>query len=90
MERKIKFNKNTSRDFHGDPEYDRLFLRTRENYLTDLLIADGYVYMNYIYEILGLKWNPEWNNTCITRKNSDDIRFKVRSVKNGFNVTIIW
>ena len=91
MVHKVKFNKDTSTEFYGkDDAFDMLFLRTREIYLNDLLRTQGYVYLNYIYETLGLCWNPKWENSCILYNNIDGIIFKTCKVKNGYDVTITW
>lgn len=91
MKHKIKFNERTSVEFEkGNKQFNRLFLITQMRYLNDLLKARGYVYMNNIYENLGLAWNPFWENSCIIIDDCKCIKFDIRSVKDGFNVTITW
>ena len=46
-----------------------LYLGLQRDYLNDLLIARGYVYLNDIYESLGAKWNPDDENICYRSEN---------------------
>lgn len=41
------------------------FLRNTETYINDLIRHRGYVYLNQIYEMLGIGWNPDEENPCI-------------------------
>lgn len=91
MEHKIKFNKDTSKEFYEDHiDYNRMLIRSRETHFNDVLTVRGYVYLNYIYDAFGLRWNPRWENHCIIREDVDMIRFKTRKVKDGYNITITW
>lgn len=92
MTHKILLNKHTSECFEHNEEWQRIFLRTEETYFNDLLISRGYVYLNQIYEALGVKWDPNEGNPCRIRTLTDatGIKFKVRKIKNGFNLTVTW
>lgn len=46
------------------PELTDTYLRLQRDYLNDLLIVRGYLYMSDIYNILGLKWDPKDKNIC--------------------------
>lgn len=46
-----------------DPAFNRMYLKLTERYLNDLLNTRGYLYKNQIYESLGIKWDPLWENT---------------------------
>ena len=37
-----------------DPEYNLMFLRTQQNYANDLLRAQGYLFLNDVYQMLGI------------------------------------
>lgn len=41
------------------------FFRDTERYINATIRFRGYIYLNQIYELLGLKWNPEDANPCI-------------------------
>lgn len=52
-----------------DEAYNRLYLNARCLYLQGLFMSRGYLYLNYIYESLGAKWNPDWENRCYRIEN---------------------
>lgn len=73
----------------NDAEANLLFLRYQERYLTDLLRARGYIYLNRIYEALGVKWNPEWRNLCMLWENDAKVELAIRGVnEDGFDLDI--
>lgn len=41
------------------------FLKSMEMYMNDLIRCRGYIYLNQIYEMLEIKWNPKDENPCI-------------------------
>lgn len=45
-------------------ETTELYLRLQRDYLNDLLITVGYLYMSDIYRIFDMKWNPKDKNIC--------------------------
>lgn len=60
--------------YDEDAEYNKMFLRSTENHLNSLLKIRGYLYKNQIYEFLGIRWNPSWENTLYLP--SDEIEVK--------------
>lgn len=87
----IKYNRNTSTCFNDDQTYDLMFLHRQAEYINDLLIRKGYVYLNGIYEVLGVKWNPKNENPChiyINDKSTIDI--DIRTVDDGYEIIITW
>lgn len=68
------------------------FLKNAEHHLNTIIQYRGYVYLNQIYEHLGIKWNPEDENICIKNDNTDQnafIEFKVfPNLKNSFLINI--
>ena len=46
-------------------QYNYNFLRTQENYINDIIKYRGYIYLNQIYEILGINWHPDYENPCV-------------------------
>lgn len=89
---KILLNEHTCGHFEHKEEWQRVFLRAQERYFNDLLVARGYVYLNQIFEALYVEWDPNKVNPCCIYDLDGVImiKFKVRKVKNGFNVTITW
>lgn len=51
------------------------FLRITERYLNESIRQGGYIYLNRIYENLGVAWNPDDENPCIRNDGVDRIYF---------------
>lgn len=47
-----------------DREINEVFLNYQKDYLVELYLVRGYIYLNQIYEIFGIKWDPTENNPC--------------------------
>ena len=90
MHTSFTFNQKTSFQATSEIEENRVFVRMQENYINDLLRVRGYVYLEHIYTIFGVKWNPEWVNSCITyRPNNRQVKLKiVRENEDGFDIDI--
>ena len=52
-----------------DDEMNRYFLNHQMDYVMDLIKHRGYIYLNQIYEQIGVEWDTERENICI--KNLD-------------------
>lgn len=42
-------------DFKRNPEYNKIFLRAQQNYANEMLQARGHVFLNEIYDMLGIE-----------------------------------
>lgn len=49
-----KFFDECSREWNNDPEYNQLFLRSQQNYFNNLLQVRGAVFLNEVYDALGI------------------------------------
>lgn len=50
-----RFFDNGSTSWSKDPEVNSIFIRAQQRYANDLLIARGHVFLNDVYDMLGLK-----------------------------------
>ena len=93
MNIRFAFNWRTSpyADTH-DTQANNVFIRQQEIYLNDLLKTRGYIYLNTIYETLGIKWDPDRNNVCFRYKPNDTkLHFAIRSLNEyGFDIDIVY
>lgn len=60
----IMFDENSSNWIETHFEYNKMFVKAQQMYITDRYKNQGYMYLNMIYELLGLKWNPYKENVC--------------------------
>lgn len=51
-------------------EVNIMFLRTTEKYVNEIVMRRGYIYLNQIFEQLGVKWDPDDENPCIRNDTS--------------------
>lgn len=49
------FDENTSRGYENDPLLNKMFLVSRENFANDQLHVRGYLFLNDVYELLGME-----------------------------------
>lgn len=57
-------------------DLNNAYLGLQKDHFNDRLLAKGYVYLNEIYEALGVKWNPEDENICYLSENGPiDIQY---------------
>lgn len=86
----ITFNSKTSPYATKDAKYNRMFVRQQEQFINDMLKVRGYIYLNTIYELLGIKWDIEWENIYLQYEPGAYIRLGLRCVnEDGFDIDIL-
>lgn len=79
-------------NWQSNRDYNRMFLRTEENYLNSIIAHRGYLYLNQICETLGDGWNPDDYNLCIRNDDADRLKFiefeLIDKPNNSFEVNI--
>lgn len=53
------------------------------NYLHDLFEHRGYLYLNQVYETLGVEWNPDDNNIYWRTDGTYSITWEFKPAENG-------
>lgn len=66
---------STSSEYRKDWESNRFFLWGQMHYFKDMVKYRGYLYLNQIYENLGMTWNPNEENVCYRNPNTFSIDF---------------
>lgn len=66
---------STSSEYRKNWECNRLFLWGQMHYFKDMVKYRGYLYLNQIYENLGIAWNPNEENICYRNPNTFSINF---------------
>lgn len=96
-----KFFDKSSDNWSKEPEYNFIFLKAQQNYANDLLHARGHVFLNDVYDMLGLErsqagavvgWLLTRNGTTdnfITFGVFDETSEKARDFVNGFEGAIL-
>lgn len=62
-------------------DHNLMFLTTRADYIKEVLMQRGYIYLNQIYECLGAQWNPNLVNVCY-RSTSGPIEFEFEPISD--------
>jgi len=66
-----RFFDETCVDWQSTPEYNRVFLQAQQNYFNDLLNARGHVFLNEVYDRLGMERSQAGQVVGWTRKGTD-------------------
>lgn len=64
------------------PEQNAMYLGLQKDYLNDLLMHRGYLYLNDVYEALGVQWDPDDENVCY-RAEYGPIGIELESIGRG-------
>lgn len=52
-----------------DPDLNPLLLKQMFRWLEDVFKYRGYLYLNRVYEYLGIEWDPNDENICYKKEN---------------------
>lgn len=78
----------TSYKWDKDQDFNKALLKLGFNRLGDVCKIHGYLYLNRVYEHLGLRWNPDNENLCF-RKENGPIEFGYElTEENTYKITI--
>lgn len=50
------YDEESTKNWSNDPDINRLYLKTVENYLNDRLKSRGFLFLNEVHNELGLSW----------------------------------
>jgi len=67
---------STSSEWRKNWESNRLFLWAAMHYFKDMVKYRGYLYLNQIYEYIGMTWNPNDENVCYRNPNTFSIDWR--------------
>ena len=84
---KIIFNE-LSTNWENNIEWDLLYVKTQSHYMLDFYMIKGYLYLNTIYENLGLAWNPEEDNVCWIYKRDGELKIEFSYDAKARNIII--
>ena len=93
MKHVINFDAYTSYNFNEkDDLVNYYYLKHECDYMMEVCRVRGYIYLNQIYEHLGIKWNPSNENILLRYSGNKDWKFNFVIEKmvsaSGYTVTI--
>jgi hypothetical protein len=68
-----RFFDDTNDNWNRNPEFNKTFILTQQNYANDLLRTQGHLFLNEVYDMLGLKRSTEGSVVGWVMGNGDDI-----------------
>lgn len=85
-----RFFDEYSPSWSKEPEYNALFIRCQQNYANDLLNARGHVFLNEVYDMLGIDRSQAGAVVGWLRSPASDnyIDFGIFSNRNGADYTV--
>lgn len=66
------FDETTSTSWSKEPRYNQVFLQAQQNYANDLLRQRGHVFLNDVFDMLGLERTPAGAVVGWVKGNGDD------------------
>ena len=87
----VSFDKNSPM-WAEDARYNVMRLSDIEKYINETIRHRGYIYLNQIYEALGVEWNSEDINRCVKCDNVNRLAFVnfelFETGENAFDIVI--
>ena len=87
----VRFDKNSPM-WVEDARCNGLRLFCVEKYINEIIRRRGYIYLNKIYDLLGVAWNSENINRCIKCDSVDRLAFVTFELfetgENAFDIVI--
>ena len=77
---------------NDDPnELRRYTVMDKLRFIKQIYAHRGYVYLNEVYECLGMKWNPNDENEVIIFTRSENLKFDISEPTkvNGFDTIVV-
>lgn len=86
-----RFFDDASSNWSPDSEYNLLFLKNQQNYCNDLLHARGHLFLNEVYDLLGIPRSKAGSVVgWIEQKGNDNfVDFGIYSVRNQENMDFV-
>lgn len=88
----VRFDKNSPM-WTEDAGYNIQYLLNIEKYINEIIRHRGYIYLNQIYDLLGVDWNSENVNRCIKCDSVDRlafVNFELFEIgENSFDIAIM-
>ncbi len=75
MYTELIINEKSTQWMKGNYEYNHLFVRTTMAWIRDAYRANGYIYLERIYGLFGLRWNPYNENQCWILERDGELVF---------------
>lgn len=92
MKHVINFSESTSYKFDVNEDLaNYYYIKSTKDFIMDAYRYRGYIYLNQIYENLGVSWNPENENLlfrCVDGDWNFDIYIEELEDKSGYNFVI--
>ncbi len=90
----VVYSKETTNEWYEEIERIRFFLKQQEKFAQYKLDSDGYIFLNDVYKLLGLKKKTSVGQICGWKKgdNSDnfiEFRYDLKELADGSNSMII-
>lgn len=88
MKHEVVFDKNAA-TWSKEKSWNTYYLTNTQNYIKDQLRYRGYIYLNQIYEHLGLHWDISNDNPCILFDPYKELVFSNESLEgSNFKITM--